>query len=475
MSHIFISYSKQDIDFVRYLRAMLEAEGFAVWLDEARLTPSARWWKSIETNIETCSAFIVVMSPNAEESDWVEREILLAERLKKPLFPMLLAGSSWSRLANIQYEDMRAGLRAKLTAHLVESLKRRAPSKIVTSREVMFSIETGDVTKFEADVLAFKYARTFHGADEVVANLLARKGIIKSDDLAVAKDEYRLVQTEGAIPAASVVYVGTTNIFRFGYEGIRDLARRVLEVLAEAAPQTEHLAMTLHGPSMGLDEAEAFFSQFAGYRLAMLSGKLPTALKRITIVERDKDRVVRLRAAADKNLSQANYAKRSKDAWGYSLTFSQTSTGVKTPEAEPEAIETAGTQDVKPHAFVALPPHPDMDDIFFYGIQTAIHARGLLCERMENDEVSEDWLAQIRQRIDSATVMIADLTNADPLVFLQVGYALGRKRPLVMLAKEGETIPFASQQPPFFYKRIKDVEAGISQTLTQLDSEGKLG
>ena len=74
MPHIFVSYSKQNIDFVRYLRALLENEGFALWVDEARLTPSAKWWKSIEENIDSCGAFIVIMSSDAEESDWVERE-----------------------------------------------------------------------------------------------------------------------------------------------------------------------------------------------------------------------------------------------------------------------------------------------------------------------------------------------------------------------------------------------------------------
>ena len=108
MSHIFISYSKQNIDFVRYLRALLEHEGFGVWVDEARLTPSAKWWKSIEQNIETCSVFIVVMSPDAEESDWVEREILLAEKLKRPIFPILLGTAEGARSIPRQHLDVAA-------------------------------------------------------------------------------------------------------------------------------------------------------------------------------------------------------------------------------------------------------------------------------------------------------------------------------------------------------------------------------
>jgi hypothetical protein len=106
MSHIFISYSKTDIDFARYLRRLLEEQGFPVWMDEIGLTASDRWWRTIEQQIESSAAMIVIMSPAAAESDWVEREILLAEKRKRPLYPVLLAGEAWTRLANIQFESM---------------------------------------------------------------------------------------------------------------------------------------------------------------------------------------------------------------------------------------------------------------------------------------------------------------------------------------------------------------------------------
>jgi len=61
--------------------------------------------------------FIVIMSPNSRGSRWVEREILLAERndVDKPIFLLLLAGDVWSRLADLQYENMNAGLKATLS------------------------------------------------------------------------------------------------------------------------------------------------------------------------------------------------------------------------------------------------------------------------------------------------------------------------------------------------------------------------
>lgn len=122
MAHIFISYSKQDIVFARHLRRLLEDQGFGVWMDETQIVPSDLWWPTIEANIKTCGAFIVIMSPRSRPSVWVEREILYAERLKKPVFPILLEGEIWPRLANIQAQDMTAGMGAPLPNSLVRGL-----------------------------------------------------------------------------------------------------------------------------------------------------------------------------------------------------------------------------------------------------------------------------------------------------------------------------------------------------------------
>lgn len=123
MSHLFISYSRHDIAFVRHLKRLIEAEGLRVWVDETGLRPSQHWWRRILTNIEVSAAMIVVMSPHASESQWVEREVLHADRLHKPIFPVLLAGEVWPMLANIQYADLRAGEAAVLPAAFCEALR----------------------------------------------------------------------------------------------------------------------------------------------------------------------------------------------------------------------------------------------------------------------------------------------------------------------------------------------------------------
>jgi hypothetical protein len=49
------------------------------------------------------------MTPDADESDWVTREIDQAEHRCKPIFPLLLKGNRFFRLANLQFEDVTGG------------------------------------------------------------------------------------------------------------------------------------------------------------------------------------------------------------------------------------------------------------------------------------------------------------------------------------------------------------------------------
>src|ERR1044072_3167966 len=130
--------------------------------------------------------------------------------------------------------------------------------------DIEFTIECGEVTAFEADILALKYAQGFHGVDRSVATILDRGGI-PLDSLRPNSNAFRFVRTKGLIRAEHVLLVGGVRIFNFDYEQIRELGARVLAILSEEAPETRHLAMTFHGVGYGLDELEAARAQFQGY------------------------------------------------------------------------------------------------------------------------------------------------------------------------------------------------------------------
>lgn len=90
----------------------LHEQGIRVWVDNEKLIPGTPVWEEeIEKAINVAPAAIVVMSPDSKNSEWVRREISLADQHRKQIFPILVRGDEDSsitlRLITRQYVDLR--------------------------------------------------------------------------------------------------------------------------------------------------------------------------------------------------------------------------------------------------------------------------------------------------------------------------------------------------------------------------------
>lgn len=108
MSHIFISYSKQNKAYARRLAEHLIAHGFDVWIDD-RIDYGSLWADVIQKAIEDCAAFVVIMTPEARDSHWVQTECEYAAQKRKKIFPLLLEGTEFFRYVSVQYVDVTDG------------------------------------------------------------------------------------------------------------------------------------------------------------------------------------------------------------------------------------------------------------------------------------------------------------------------------------------------------------------------------
>jgi nucleotide-binding universal stress UspA family protein len=124
--HVFISYGREDQAYARQLAADLRSRGFGAWMDD-RIDTGDRWWQTIVQAVRASAAVIVVMTPEAEQSEWVEKEMLLAQREKKPIFPLLLRGQAFALLITLQYAKVTQGQMPPDAFY--ERLARVAPSK----------------------------------------------------------------------------------------------------------------------------------------------------------------------------------------------------------------------------------------------------------------------------------------------------------------------------------------------------------
>lgn len=246
---------------------------------------------------------------------------------------------------------------------------------------------------------------------------------------------------------------GVGPLRQFGYGEIRAFGRKVLEALADEASQVRHVALAIHGPGYGLDETEAFDSEVAGLLDALRSGDFPADLNQITIVEANAERASQLAALLGELLSDGLGGR-----------------GARLRSEVQDRLRSVGyDSQSKPHVFVAMPFAEDMDDVFHYGIQGAVNASGFLCERADLSTFTGDVIEWVKARIASASLVVADLSGANPNVYLEVGYAWGCGRPTVLLVKDTAQLKFDVRgQRCLVYKKIQDLEKSLRSELEGL-------
>lgn len=144
--HIFISYSRRDEVVMRRIVKYLREQGINAWVDNEKLVPGTPIWEyEIEKAIRGAFAIVVVLSPDAKKSEWVLREITLADQFHKRVFPVLVGGTDEDsiplRLITRQFVDLRkdesTGLKSLSTAisFYSEELTRLEEKRLAEERE----------------------------------------------------------------------------------------------------------------------------------------------------------------------------------------------------------------------------------------------------------------------------------------------------------------------------------------------------
>ncbi len=114
---VFVSFDHHhDIAYVARLAGQLAAAGIAAKYDPQHMSES--WWENFtQAQVAAADAVLVVMTPEAEQSGWVAREIEYAQRLGKPIVPLLLRGDVFAALSALDTADA-ATSGAELAARL---------------------------------------------------------------------------------------------------------------------------------------------------------------------------------------------------------------------------------------------------------------------------------------------------------------------------------------------------------------------
>ena len=90
MKRVFISYSRQNIAFAKRLARDLQDAGLDVWIDFRQIKGGDIWREEIFRGINYSEMMVVCLSPQAVESEWVRREILMAHSQHKFVVPLMV-------------------------------------------------------------------------------------------------------------------------------------------------------------------------------------------------------------------------------------------------------------------------------------------------------------------------------------------------------------------------------------------------
>lgn len=174
MSKIFISYSSKDREFALKLAETLE-KFFDVWIDREELEGGLQWEKAIEAALADCEVFVVIVTPKSNESEWVARETIRAEQLKKTRIPILLAGQLPLRLLNLHFVDFQGEFEGGLR-DLLEALQ--------------LYLDSENFQHDEVNVLVGRAIRARLGGDIAEANNLLGQAIALEPDFVSSIEDF---------------------------------------------------------------------------------------------------------------------------------------------------------------------------------------------------------------------------------------------------------------------------------------------
>ncbi len=92
MGYVFLSYSHADLNIMRRVRDTLRSNGLEVWTDEYLEPGILSWKKAVENALQSAECIVVILSPNAKDSEPVAQEMDYGEAQGKRIFPILAHG-----------------------------------------------------------------------------------------------------------------------------------------------------------------------------------------------------------------------------------------------------------------------------------------------------------------------------------------------------------------------------------------------
>lgn len=150
---------------------------------------------------------------------------------------------------------------------------------------------------------------------------------------------------------------------------------------------------------------------------------------------------------------------------------------MSTPEFQVQVKETEISSvqvedELQPgYTFIAMPMDPDdsqLEDVLD-AIKEACTRCGLRGERVDEPESNDRITDRILESIRRAEYVIVDLTYSKPNVFYEAGYAQGRGKTPIYVARQGTHLEFdLKDYPVIFFRNMKQLKDALERRIRGL-------
>jgi TIR domain len=248
---VFISYSRDDAEFVARLKTDLQTQGINIWIDREGIQPGTpNWEEALRTAIRAAQAVLLIASPHSRSSRYVNDELRIAEMYQRPVYPIWMTGTQWMEAIPIgwggtQYIDAREARYSKALPEITMAI--RVSSSTVPLTPSMAQVQDFEPRNPYKGLRAFssKDSRDFFGRDmlidELVSGLEGTLAVEKKSNLSA-----RLLAVVGPSGSgkSSVVMAGLLPYLQNG--GVLDSKEWVyLDPIVPGRHPVESLALTL--------------------------------------------------------------------------------------------------------------------------------------------------------------------------------------------------------------------------------------
>ncbi len=140
MKDVFISYKAEEIDKATEVKLALEGNGISCWMAPVSIPGGSSYAAEITQAIRGAQVFVLILSPKAQESKWVGKEVDMAINEGKLILPFMveqceLVDDFSFYLTNVQYYEAYANKSRALETMIkdikkVLGIKKEEPKKV---------------------------------------------------------------------------------------------------------------------------------------------------------------------------------------------------------------------------------------------------------------------------------------------------------------------------------------------------------